>query len=115
MPGRGKRSAKPTAEKKPKTVKVPDAEVARQAVEAWGGYTYQLDHTVLRWLTLGDDEVLHVELAEDIAVSDDGALDLTQIKRLKANITLRSEGVAKLIAAVWNFQKENPDRRVSGA
>jgi len=110
-----KSSANFMTDKPPTTVSVPDAEAARQAVDAWGGYTYQLDHTVLRWLTLGDGELLHVEFAEDIAVSDDGKLDMTQIKRLKANITLRSDGVAKLIAAVWSFQKENPDRWVSSA
>jgi hypothetical protein len=90
---------------KPSTeVRVPASEVARQATDALGGYVYQLDHTVMTWLTLGDDEALHIEFAEDIAVSGDGNLDLTQIKKLAANITLRSEGVAKLITSVWEFQ-----------
>jgi hypothetical protein len=89
--------------------------VARQATDALGGYVYQLDHTVMTWLTLGDDEALHIEFAEDVAISKNGKLDLTQIKRVKANITLRSDGVAKLITSVWEFQKENPDRQVSGA
>jgi hypothetical protein len=102
-------------EKPPKPIQVPEDEVARQAVDTWGGYTYQLDQTVLRWLRLGDDEVLHIELAEDIAVSADGRLDLTEVKRIQANITLRSDAVAKLIGAVWKFQKENPGRLVSGA
>jgi len=96
-------------------IEIPADEVARQAVDTWGGYIYQLDHTVLRWLGLRDDEILHVELAEDIAVSADGSLDMTQIKRVQANITLRSKAVAKLIAAVWKFQTENPGRLVSGA
>lgn len=101
---------------KPSTeVRVPASEVARQATDALGGYVYQLDHTVMTWLTLGDDEALHIEFAEDVAVSGDGKLDLTQIKKLAANITLRSEGVAKLITSVWEFQKENPGRQVSGA
>lgn len=69
--------------KSPTTVTVPDSEVARQATDAWGGYIYQLNHTVFRWLTLGEDELLHIEFAEDIATSEDGKLDLTQVKRLE--------------------------------
>ena len=101
---------------KPSTeVNVPASEIARQATDALGGYVYQLDHTVMTWLTLGDGEALHIEFAEDVAVSADGKLDLTQIKKLAANITLRSDSVAKLITSVWEFQKKNRDRRVSGA
>jgi tetratricopeptide (TPR) repeat protein len=101
--------------KKTKLVNVPTSEIGRQATNALGGYVYQLDHTVMMWLTLGDDEALHIEFAEDVAKSDDGRLDLTQIKKVVANITLRSDGVAKLITSVWEFQKVNPDRQVSGA
>lgn len=99
----------------PQPVKVPESEVARQASDALEGYIYQLHQTVKAWLTLDPDELLHIEFAEDIAVSDDGDLKLTQVKRTAARTTLRSEGVAKLIAAVWKFQAENPSRRVSGA
>ena len=103
------------ADDRSKPVNVPASEVGRQATDALGGYVYQLDHTVMMWLTLGDDEALHIEFAEDVAKSDDGKLDLTQIKKVVANITLRSDGVAKLITSVWEFQKANPDRQVSGA
>lgn len=100
--------------KKSTLVNVPESEVARQATDALGGYVYQLDHTVMMWLTLDDDEALHIEFAEDIAVSADGKLDLKQVKRLATNITLRSDGVAKLITSVWRFQSKNPTRRVTG-
>ena len=103
------------ADKRSTPVKVPESEVARQATDALGGYVYQLDHTVNTWLTLGDDEALHIEFAEDVAISKDGKLEIKQIKRVAANITLRSDGVAKLIKSVWEFQKENPDRQISGA
>jgi hypothetical protein len=84
---------------KPSTeVNVPASEIARQATDALGGYVYQLDHTVMTWLTLGDGEALHIEFAEDVAVSADGKLDLTQIKKLAANITLRSDRLSKLAA-----------------
>jgi hypothetical protein len=74
------------ADKRSTPVKVPESEVARQATDALGGYVYQLDHTVMTWLTLGGDEALHIEFAEDVAISKDGKLDLTQIKRIQANI-----------------------------
>jgi tetratricopeptide (TPR) repeat protein len=103
------------ANKRSKPVNVPESEIARQATDALGGYVYQLDHTVMTWLTLGDDEALHIEFAEDIAKSSDGKLNLTQVKKVAANITLRSDGVAKLITSVWKFQKANSDRKVTGA
>ena len=96
-------------------LQVPESEASRQATDAIGGYLYQLHQTVLAWLTLGADELLHVELAEDIAISDKGELRLTQVKRTAASLTLRSDGVVKLIASVWRFQTENPSRRVRGA
>jgi hypothetical protein len=102
-------------DKPPTSVNVPESEVARQATDALGGYVYQLDQTVMTWLTLDEDEALHIEFAEDVAVSGDGRLDVRQVKRVRANITLRSDGVAKLIATVWEFQKKNPSRRVTGA
>ena len=40
---------------------------------------------------------------------------INQMHDVGANITLRSDGVAKLITSVWEFQKENRDRQVSGA
>jgi hypothetical protein len=69
------------ARKKLKPVNVPASEVGRQATDALGGYVYQLDHTVMMWLTLVDGEALYIEFAEDVAKSDDGRLDLTQIKK----------------------------------
>jgi hypothetical protein len=85
------------ADKRSKPVNVPESEIARQATDALGGYVYQLDHTVMTWLTLGDDEALHIEFAEDIAKSNDAKLDLTQIKRVAANITLWSSSIGSTI------------------
>ena len=96
-------------------VKVPESQVARQATNALAGYVYQLHQTVLAWLTLNQNELLHIEFAEDIAVSGDGELRLTQVKRTETNTTLRSQAVARLITSVWEFQAENPSRRVSAA
>ena len=92
----------------PRIVFVPPDETARQATAALQGYAYQLYQTVSAWLSLRSSELLHVEFAEDFAVSDDGTLKLTQVKQTKAAITLRSKAVAALIRAVWTFQTPTP-------
>lgn len=65
------------ANKQSRQVNVPESEIGRQAADALRGYVYQLDHTVMMWLTLADDEVLHIEFAEDVAKSNDGTLCLS--------------------------------------
>ena len=96
-------------------IKIPSEEIARQAEAALLGYSYQLYQTVLAWLSLGSNEVLHIEFAEDFAVSDDGSLKMTQVKNTKAALTMRSKAVASLIRAVWAFQEANPGRDVVAA
>lgn len=96
-------------------ITVPADEAARQAEAALQGYAYQLYQTVSAWLSLRPNELLHIEFAEDFAVSDDGTLKLTQVKHTKAALTLRSNAVAALIGAVWTFQEANPGRSVVAA
>jgi hypothetical protein len=96
-------------------INVPPDEVARQAEAALQGYSYQLYQSVLAWLSLGPNEVLHIEFAEDFAVSDEGILKLTQVKHTKAALTLRSKAVSALIGAVWAFQDANRSRSVVAA
>ena len=99
----------------PRAIVVPPDEIVRQATAALQGYAYQLYQTVLAWLSLRPDELLHVEFAEDFAVSTDGTLKLTQVKKSNAAITLRSKAVSALITAAWTFQKANPGRSVVAA
>lgn len=94
---------------------VPQDEIARQATAALQGYAYQLYQTVGAWLTLRPEQVLYVELAEDFAVSDDGTIELRQVKHSKAPLNLRSEAVSSLISALWKFQNANPGRDVVAA
>jgi len=98
-----------------RAIVAPPNEIARQATAALEGYAYQLYQTVSAWLSLGPSELLHVEFAEDFAVSDDGTLKLTQVKHAKAALTLRSKAVAALIRAAWTFQNANPGRSVLAA
>jgi hypothetical protein len=96
-------------------INVPPEEVKRQAEAALLGYGYQLYQTASTWLRLKPNELLHVEFAEDFAVSDDGTLKLTQVKNTNTTLTLRSKAVAALIRSVWTFQMANPGRSVMAA
>jgi len=61
-------------------INIPSEEVARQAEGALLGYTYQLYQSVLAWLSLGSNEVLHIEFAEDYFRARRRELELVQIK-----------------------------------
>ncbi len=98
-----------------RSIVVPPEEVARQAAEVLRAYTYQLYQTLVTWLSLREGELLHVEFAEDFAVSDSGVLRMVQVKRTKGALTLRSKAVTALINAVWKFQNANPDRSIVAA
>lgn len=77
---------------------VPDNE-ARQAVDALGGYAYQLYQTLLAWFALQPGEVLFLEVAEDYAVATGTLLTAAQVRATAANITLRSSHVAQALNA----------------
>jgi hypothetical protein len=96
-------------------INVPPEEVERQAGAALLGYGYQLYQTASAWLRLKPNELLHIEFAEDFAISDEGTLELTQVKNTKSTLSLRSKAVVALIRAVWGFQISNPGRSVFAA
>ncbi len=60
------------------------AEVAgdtgRQAVESLRGYIYQIYASALAWVSLQDDALLHLEVAEDYSVAVDDLLNARQVK-----------------------------------
>ncbi len=89
-------------------INIQSEEVVRQAEAALLGYSYQLYQTVLAWLSLGSNEVLHIEFAKDFAVSDDGSLKMTQVKNTKAALTMRSKAVAALIGLSGLFRRPIP-------
>lgn len=93
----------------------PQGDAARQAVAALRGYAYQLYASGLAWLALGDGEVLHLEVAEDYAVTTQHALAGTQVKDTagSGSITLQSAGVRAAIDAYVDLVARNPDRKVS--
>ena len=84
----------------------------RQANDALQGYYYQICHTVNSWLDLTDNDILHLEVAEDFDIESDRTFRATQVKHTQDNITLRSQQVIDGINNYWELRTNNPDRRV---
>lgn len=85
------------------------ADPKRQAVPTLRGFSYQIWHSVYRWLTLNDGEALLLEGAEDIDVLGPGRAETVQVKDTKASgtVTLRSQDVLSAIAHFWEHQQQN--------
>jgi hypothetical protein len=81
----------------------------RQAVATLKGFSYQIWQSVFRWLSLGDDEALYLEGAEDVDLLGPQGAETIQIKAESNPVTLRSPGVLEAIAHFWEHQKANPD------
>ena len=88
------------------------ADTKRQATDSIEGYRYQILHSVNAWLDLADNDILHLEVAEDFDTESDGTFTATQVKHTQGNITLRSQQVIEGINNYWKLQTNNPDRRV---
>lgn len=88
------------------------ADPARQAVDAWRGYYYQLLHTIHAWLDLPEEAVLYLEGAEDFDVIGPGEATAVQVKNSSGNITLRSRAVTDTITHYWQLHKAAPQRKI---
>lgn len=87
----------------------------RDAWKTIRGFVYQVDLTVLRWLSLGDRQILQLEHGEDIDIvaaalsaGEEEQRILEQVKSLQKSVTLRSRAT---IEAVGNFalhRERNP-------
>jgi hypothetical protein len=89
---------------------VPDPK--RQAVASLDGYAYQIWHSVLEWLSLGESEELELEGNEDIdRLAPDRATTI-QVKKTDGSgaISLRSGDVVDAINNFWSAKGRNPDR-----
>jgi hypothetical protein len=99
---------------------IPEEDLARQAVDSLRGYIYQLHQAAAAWIVLKDNDILHLEVAEDysqiIREPDklDAILKATQVKdtRESGAVTLNSPDVISAIEALFRLQAENPGRRV---
>ncbi|MFC1739251.1 tetratricopeptide repeat protein [Planctomycetota bacterium] len=97
-----------------RNLQIPDDQTKRQAVDSLRGYIYQIYQTLNTWLTLKEDEILLLEVAEDFAVIAKDALRGTQVKDTagSGSVTLKTKSVSKTIKCLWEFQQANPDRNV---
>jgi len=95
-------------------LQTPDDQAKRQAVDSIRGYLYQIYQTLNAWITLKEDDILLLEVAEDFAVIAEGALSLTQVKDTagSGSVTLKTKSVADTIKSLWEFQQANPERKV---
>ncbi|NTH51610.1 hypothetical protein G6L09_11575 [Agrobacterium rhizogenes] len=85
----------------------------RQAIDSIRGYVYQIYLSALSWLDISKDEILHLEVAEDFAVSSTSALDASQAKATEKNITLNDQGVKDAINAFFDLKAANPGKVVT--
>lgn len=90
----------------------PEGDSSREAVEALGGYAYQIYESAIAWVTLEEKEKLFLEVAEDFATAARGHLKAYQVKRSTRSLTLNSKDVAAAIDSLVLLQKRNPDFRV---
>jgi hypothetical protein len=90
------------------------ADPARQAVGSLAGYVYQVWHSLLEWLTLGDDEALELEGNEDIDRLRPGEATTTQVKHSDASrsLTLRSSDAIEGVNNFWAARVRNPSIRL---
>ena len=96
------------------SLQTPGNQKKRQAVDSLRGYAYQFYQTLIAWITLKENEILLLEVAEDFAVVARDALKATQVKDTagSGSVTLKTKSVADTIKALWDFQQVNPDRNV---
>lgn len=87
----------------------------RQATSALRGFDYQLWQSVHLWTTLGPDEVLYLEAAEDVDRAAHGTVEVGQVKALARPLTLRSRAVRDALRHYWDLQGANRDLRVAFA
>ena len=90
----------------------PEGDSSREAVEALGGYAYQIYESAIAWATLEEKEKLFLEVAEDFSTAASGLLKAYQVKRSTRNLTLNSKHVAAAIDSLVLLQTRNPNYRV---
>ena len=90
----------------------PEGDSSREAVEALGGYAYQIYESAIAWVTLDENEKLFLEVTEDFATAASGQLKAYQVKRSTRNLTLNSKHVAAAIDSLVHLQTMNPNYHV---
>ncbi len=85
--------------------------------DAWAvirGFVYQVDVTILRWLSLKDNQILELEKGEDIdivcneLINNTNTRDLEQVKYREANLTLNQQLAVELLLNFYIHKQNNP-------
>ena len=89
---------------------VPQADIARHAVDSLRGYAYQVTAAALAWLDIGEHARIFLEVAEDYATIANDALRAVQVKDTQAstNVTLNTRSVRDAIANFVALVEANP-------
>lgn len=85
---------------------------SREAIDALGGYIYQLYQSAFAWIDLKGDDLLFLEVAEDYATLAESVLTGVQVKRTAANITINDSGVVKAIESLFQLADANSKSEV---
>lgn len=91
----------------------------RDAYSTIRGFVYQVDITILRWLELGENDLLVLEKGEDIDILHGNIekgkplRELEQIKVRENNLTLKSDEVLESILNFFLHRKNNPKLKLS--
>ena len=91
---------------------IPKGDVNREAIDALGGYVYQIYQSALAWIELEPDEFLFLEVAEDYAVLACNALIGVQVKETGHTVTINSKDILTSIDSFVDLRQRNPDLHV---
>ncbi|WP_372947704.1 hypothetical protein [Mariniphaga sp.] len=89
--------------------------------DAWSvirGFVYQVDTTILRWLSLVDNELLELEKGEDIDIitrdieSNELTRELEQVKYRDTKITLNNDLSIELLFNFFLHRNNNPEHKL---
>lgn len=85
--------------------------------DAWStirGFVYQVDLTILRWLSLKDNETLELERGEDIDIinrdfnNKEISRELEQVKHRESNVSLNQESIIEILFNFFLHKTNNP-------
>jgi len=82
----------------------------RRAPHLLKGVTFQLWHSVLAWIGLGDEDRLFLEGAEDFDVLNEESASVNQTRATAKPISLASSKVVEALGNYWKIQTLNPGR-----
>lgn len=90
----------------------PQGDPRREAIHLFRGIAYQVWQSVHAWLTLGREESLYLERAEDFAVDAQEKVAAVQVKLRGRNITLGSKEALDAVNSLWALQEKNSTRQL---